>query len=89
MPKLERWIVAHKMIEILDHDILREILDSGGQIGGGWCQVHQHICVNKDNKERIEEMLQARGFTVTNPKDEHVYHAEYHQEHDHDAQHGH
>ncbi|MEW6754211.1 MAG: hypothetical protein AB1505_25000 [Candidatus Latescibacterota bacterium] len=35
MPKLDRWIVASRMVEVLDRDTIRRILDLGGQIGGG------------------------------------------------------
>lgn len=74
MPKLERWLVASKMVEVLDADTLKVIGELGGQIGGGWCEVHQHICVNSQNKEQIEALLRGKGFTVTDPKDTHVHH---------------
>lgn len=74
MPKLERWLVASKMVEVLDADTLRAIGQLGGQIGGGWCEVHQHICVNSQNKEQIEDLLKGRGYTVSYPKDPHGRH---------------
>jgi phospholipid N-methyltransferase len=64
MPKLERWIVAQKMVSVIDADTLRKIIELGGQIGGGWCQVHQHINVNSENKEQIEKLLQEKGYEV-------------------------
>jgi translation initiation factor 1 (eIF-1/SUI1) len=64
MPKCERWIVAQKMVVVIDANILKEILDLGGQVGGGWCLVHQHIHVNPDNKEQIEKLLTEKGFDV-------------------------
>lgn len=82
MPKLQRWLVATKMVEVLDKDTLKAIIGLGGQIGGGWCEVHQHICVNQDNKEEIERILTEKGFTVTVPTDERVYHPDYHRAHD-------
>jgi hypothetical protein len=76
MPKLQRWLIAAKRIEVLDAETLRTIVDLGGQIGGGWSQVHQHICVNQENKEKIEQLLQERGFTVSDPEDRVVSHPE-------------
>jgi hypothetical protein len=64
MPKCERWIVAQRMVSVIDADTLEKIIELGGQIGGGWCQVHQHINVNPDNKEQIEKLLQEKGFEV-------------------------
>lgn len=64
MPKCERWIVAKKMVAVVDAATMKEIIDLGGQVGGGWCHVHQHIHVNPDNKERIEKLLEDRGFEV-------------------------
>jgi hypothetical protein len=64
MPKLERWIVAQKMVPVLDAETLRKIIELGGHIGGGWCQVHQHINVNADNKEHIEQLLLEKGYEV-------------------------
>jgi hypothetical protein len=64
MPKLERWIVAQKMVSVIDADTLKKIIELGGQIGGGWCQVHQHINVNQDNKEQIEKLLIEKGYEV-------------------------
>jgi len=74
MPKLQRWLIASKMIEVLDPDTIKTILDMGGQIGGGWCEVHQHVCVNRYNKEKIEELLVAKGFTVSAPQDRLIFH---------------
>lgn len=76
MPKLQRWLIAAKRIEVLDAEILKTIADLGGQIGGGWSQVHQHICVNRKNKEKIEQLLQDKGFTVSDPEDHVVSHPE-------------
>ena len=81
MPKMQRWIVASKMVEVLDKELLEGILEAGGQIGGGWCEIHQHICVNCDNKERIEALLRERGFSITSPDDHSVYHPDYYREH--------
>ena len=64
MPKCERWIVAQKMVEVLDAATIKKVLELGGQIGGGWNRIHQHICVNPENKERIEALLVEKGFEV-------------------------
>ncbi len=64
MPKLDRWLIASKMVEVIDKETLTQILNAGGQIGGGWCQIHQHVCVNPNNVEIIEKMLLDKGFTV-------------------------
>jgi hypothetical protein len=69
MPKCERWIVAQKMVEVLDSGTIKKILDMGGQIGGGWNRIHQHVCVNPDNKERIEALLHEQGFEVLTTSD--------------------
>jgi len=76
MPKLERWIVASKMVPIFDQETLKEIVALGATIGGGWSQVHQHINVNSDNKEKIEELLQSRGYEVSNVCDRRLQHPE-------------
>ena len=65
MPKCERWIVARKMVEVLNRETIRQILDLGGQIGGGWNCIHQPVYVNPENKERIEELLEKQGFEIT------------------------
>jgi hypothetical protein len=64
MPKLERWIVAQKMVQVIDAETMKKILDLGGQIGGGWGRIHQHISVNSENKETIEKLLQEKGFEL-------------------------
>lgn len=70
MPKLDKWIVATRMAEPIDPATMRQILDLGGVIGGGWCQVHQHILVNAENKEKIETLLRDQGLEVL-PADDH------------------
>jgi hypothetical protein len=69
MPKLERWIVAQKMVQVIDPETMKKILELGGQIGGGWNRIHQHIFVNSDNKEAIEQLLQENGFELSAPSD--------------------
>jgi phospholipid N-methyltransferase len=69
MPKLERWIVAQKMVQVIDLETMKKILELGGQIGGGWNRIHQHIFVNSDNKEAIEQLLQEKGFELSAPSD--------------------
>ncbi len=76
MPKMIRWIVAHKLVQVLDNDLIKSIMDAGGQIGGGWSQVHQHINVNVDNKEKIEQMLISKGYTVCCATEAEICHPE-------------
>ena len=81
MPKLQRWLIASKMVEVLGTDTVKGILGLGGQIGGGWCEIHQHICVNAQNKEVIEVLLQDAGFDISYPSEKKVMHPEiYHTE---------
>ncbi len=69
MPKLERWIVAQKMVQVIDPETIKKILDLGGQIGGGWSRIHQHVYVNPQNKEAIEKLLLDKGFDLSVPSD--------------------
>jgi hypothetical protein len=69
MPKLERWIVAQKMVQVIDASTMKKILDLGGQIGGGWGRIHQHVAVNPENKEEIEKLLQDQGFEISAASD--------------------
>jgi hypothetical protein len=64
MPFLERWLAAQKMVEVFDKETIKQILDLGGQIGGGWNRIHQHVWVTPHNKEAIEELLTKKGFEV-------------------------
>ena len=64
MPKPERWIVAQKMVQVLDTETIKRILELGGQIGGGWSLVHQHIYVTPANKEQIETLLKKKGLEI-------------------------
>ena len=76
MPKLERWIVASKMVPVFDHETLASLVSLGGTIGGGWSQVHQHVNVNVNNKEKIEELLRSRGYDVSNVGEKELQHPE-------------
>lgn len=76
MPKLEKWLVVSKMVPVLDSETLKEVVDLGAQIGGGWCEVHQHIHINPKNKEKIEEVLINKGYKICAPSDESVFHPE-------------
>jgi hypothetical protein len=62
MPKLSRWLVAQKRVEIFDRDTRQRLLALGAHIGGGWNAVHQHVCVTPENKEAIIAMLTQKGF---------------------------
>ncbi len=75
MPKLERWIVAQKMVQVIDAETMKKILDLGGQIGGGWGRIHQHVSVNSENKETIEKLLEEKGFEISAVSD--IRHPEF------------
>jgi hypothetical protein len=62
------------MVPVLDADTVKEIGQLGGGIGGGWCEVHQHIHVTPANKEQIEELLRSRGLTVLSATDPSIRH---------------
>ena len=63
----DRWIVASKMIPVFDNELLTKIANLGGSVGGGWCEVHQHVHVMPENKEAIEELLVRNGYKVLPP----------------------
>ncbi len=86
MPKLHRWLIASKTVEVLDHATIESIEAHGGHVCGGWSEVHQHICVNKDNKETIEALLETQGFTISYPEEHRIYHPDYHVVHDAESQ---
>jgi hypothetical protein len=65
----EHWIIAQKMIPVIDSETMKKILDFGGQVGGGWNMVHQHICVNRDNRAAIEQLLLDQGFEIVTTSD--------------------
>jgi hypothetical protein len=79
MPKLERWIVAQKMVQVIDSETMKRILDLGGQIGGGWGRIHQHVSVNPENKETIEKLLLEKGFELSATTE--IRHPEFDKEH--------
>jgi hypothetical protein len=82
MPKLHRWLIASKTVDVFDHETLETIESLGGHVCGGWGEIHQHICVNKDNKERIEALLEAQGFSISYPEDHRIFHPEYYVAHE-------
>ena len=65
----ERWIVAQKMTPVIKPGTIQKIINVGGQIGGGWNRIHQHICVNASNSETIKELLYEDGFEVILPSE--------------------
>lgn len=64
-PENAHWLIASRMVGVLDKNTLREVLEAGGQIGGGWCEVHQHIHIEEQEREKVEEVLCAAHLTVT------------------------
>lgn len=89
MPKLQRWLVASKMVTVLTPETLKKIAELGGHVGGGWNEIHQHVCVNQDNKEAIEKILLDQGFRLSTPQDTNVWHPEYHKAHQQHSEHTH
>ena len=69
MHDCERWLVAQKMIPVINPETMQKIINAGGQIGGGWNRIHQHICVNSLNSETIKELLYQDGFEVILPSE--------------------
>jgi hypothetical protein len=69
MARLERWVVAARNVTPLDPETHAEVLRLGGGLGGSRSQVQQHIHVSATNKEAIEDMLRARGFTILSVSD--------------------
>jgi hypothetical protein len=80
MPKLQRWLVVSKKVPIIDNHTMRDLMADGVHIGGGWSEVHQHILVNARNKERIEQLLASRGYTVQSACKKEFFHPEQGQE---------
>lgn len=76
MPKLERWLIASKKVDVLDRETQQQVQECGGQIGGGWYEVHVHICVNPQNKEQIEQLLEDKGIAVSAASDHTIIHPE-------------
>jgi|GEM_PF-1768179 len=58
-------IIASRMLAVLDPVTVQAILEAGGQIGGGWCEVHQHVHVHDDNVKRVAEILRAADIHVS------------------------
>lgn len=66
-PESAGWLIASRMLPVLDRDTLKAVFDAGGEVAGGWCEVHQHIRVDEGNREQIREVLRAANLTVTAP----------------------
>ena len=79
MPKLERWLIAARKADIFNSEEIGELSALGANVGGGWDTVHQHVYVNAENKEDIEEYLRSRGFQVVESSDKTFFHPESHQ----------
>jgi len=57
------------MVHVIDGETMKKILDLGGQIGGGWNRIHQHISINPDNRAAIEQLLLDKGFDIVMTSD--------------------
>lgn len=64
MPKLSRWIVAKKMMHLFPTEVLQKLLSMGANIGGGWCEIHQHINVSPQNRDEVVAYLESLGYEV-------------------------
>lgn len=71
MPKMSRWIVARKMVAVFPQEVLKELVELGANLGGGWCQVHQHLHVNPENREKVIALLEAHGYRVDDVSPDH------------------
>lgn len=81
MTKLERWIVASRKVKVFDDETRAELDALGVSPGGGWDEVHRHLHVTPENKEKVEELLRAKGYTVAGPSDPCVEHPDMHEPH--------
>lgn len=64
-PMNMQCIIASRMLAVLDPVTVQAILEAGAQIGGGWCEVHQHIHVDDSNVDKVTEVLRAADINVT------------------------
>lgn len=64
-PENMHCIIASRMIAVLDPVTVRAILETGGQIGGGWCEVHQHIHVDEDHVDAVAKVLRTADIHVS------------------------
>lgn len=76
MPKLERWLIVAKNVEILTAEDIRVVDSMNAQMGGGWNKVHQHLNVNAENREAVETYFTTRGFEVVEASDKSFFHPE-------------
>jgi len=70
MPKLNRWIVAKKNCPLFKGELAKQISDLGANLAAGSFEIRQVINVNAMNREKVIELLQQNGFTVTDSDDE-------------------
>ncbi len=69
MPKLSRWIVAKKMMHLFPTEVLQKLLAMGANIGGGWCEIHQHINVSPQNRDEVVAYLESQGYDVVDAEE--------------------
>jgi len=77
MPKLDRWIIASREVDILDKDTDHALRDMGALTAGGWNIVHQHVLVTYENKEKIERYMASRGYNVRPASDTSFFHPDH------------
>jgi len=70
MPRLQRWIVARKIVPVFSTETAKKLTDLGANLGDGDFNLHQIVNVNFRNREKVIELLIADGFSVTDAEDE-------------------
>lgn len=61
----DRWIIASRIVPVLDAESQAAIAGMGGVIGGGNAEIRLHIHVSSDNRDAIESFLRSKGLTVS------------------------
>lgn len=69
MPRLNRWILAKKDCPLFKGELAKQLADLGANLAAGSFEIRQVINVNAMNRERVIELLQQNGFTVTDADD--------------------
>lgn len=64
-PENAGWLVVSRMLPVLDNRTLATVVELGGQIAGGWCEVHQHVRVEPSIREVAMDLLHSANLTVT------------------------
>ncbi len=65
MPKLARWLIVSKKVDVFSKEVIDELQKMGVQFGGTHKLADQHIQVNHENKEKVEAFLIEHGYIVS------------------------